>query len=241
MAWNWRRWRMPTPRPRGRARCATYLAILSSAGFVVLGCVYQNDIRLPPNTRPWAPVDLNAAPGWIAHWQLGRLAADSQRCRTALATTREIFTPVKDRKIDQGCGLNDVVRTDHSPIAFSPRTTATCGLTAALIWYQAALQDVALSQMHTRLIRVDQLGTFACRNVNSEAIGSHSQHATANAIDIAAFHFANGRTITVARDYGADTPEGGRASSALGGRYLHIFLTARTLPLRAFYQEMARP
>lgn len=165
----------------------------------------------------------------------------SQRCRTALATTREIFTPVKDRKIDQGCGLNDVVRTDHSPIAFSPQTTATCGLTAALIWYQAALQDVALSQMHTRLIRVDQLGTSACRNVNSEAIGSRSQHATANAIDIAAFHFANGRTITVARDYGADTPEGGRASSALGGRYLHIFLTARTLPLRAFYQEMARP
>jgi hypothetical protein len=76
------------------------------------------------------------------------------------------------------------------------------------VWYQGALQQAALSQMHARLVRVDQLGTFACRNVNSEAVGPRSEHATANAIDVAGFRFADGRIATVARDYGKDTAEG---------------------------------
>jgi len=185
-----------------------------AAAFVLLGFVRQNNIRIQPNTLPWEPVNLNASPGWIAHWQLGRLGQDRQRCRTALATTSEKVTPLTDRKIDDACGFTNVVRVERSAVPFSPRTTATCGLAAALVWYQAALQRAAMAEMHARLMRVDQLGTFACRNVNSEAVGPRSQHATANAIDIAGFAFANGRSATVAQDYGKDSPEGRFLDSA---------------------------
>ena len=58
------------------------------------------------------------------------------------------------------------------------------------------------------ITRVDQLGTYACRNVNSAAAGRRSQHATANAIDIAAFRLADGRSISILDDWGKDTAEG---------------------------------
>jgi hypothetical protein len=184
------------------------IALLLGVGFAGLGYLHQNNIRIPPNTLPWEPIDLNAPPGWIAHWQLSQLSTDPSQCRTALAATAEAVEPLKDRKIDGACGFENVVRVDRSPIVFAPRTTATCGLTAALFWYQGALQKAALAQMHAHLVRVDQLGTFACRNVNSEAAGPRSQHATANAIDIAGFRFADGRTVTVARSYGTNSAEG---------------------------------
>jgi hypothetical protein len=115
-------------------------------------------------------------------------------------------------------------------VAFAPRITATCDLTAALFWYQTELQKIAASQIHARLVRIDQLGTFACRNVNSEVVGARSEHATANAIDVAAFHFADGRVAAVGRDYGKSSPEGrfldaahdtacGLFNAVLGPRY----------------------
>ena len=56
-------------------------------------------------------------------------------------------------------------------------------------------------------MRIDQLGTYACRNVNSAASGRRSQHATANAIDIAGFRLADGRSISILDPGAEDTPE----------------------------------
>jgi hypothetical protein len=44
--------------------------------------------------------------------------------------------------------------------------------------------------------------------VNSAAGGRRSQHATANAIDIAGFRLADGRSISVLADWGKPTAEG---------------------------------
>jgi len=196
------------PRPQGGGRLATFVAALIAVSFVVLGYLHQYGIHIPPNTLPWEPVDLNAPPGWIAHWQLRALSRDGELCRAALRATPLAIQPLKDQRIDDACGFENVVRADRSPVTFAPRTTATCALTASLFWYQKALQAAAQAQLHTRLIRIDQVGTFACRNVNSEVTGPRSQHATANAIDIAAFHFADGRSADIERDYGKATPEG---------------------------------
>jgi hypothetical protein len=206
MALNWRQWLKPLPRPRAGSVLSGFLAATIAMLFVVY--LYQYNIRLPPNMLPWEPINLSAPPGWIAHWQLDRLASNGQRCRAALDATPEHIVPLKDQRIDDACGFENVVRVDRSPIAFAPRTTAACGLSAALFWYQGLLQQAAQLQMHARLIRIDQLGTFACRNVNSEAAGARSQHATANAIDVAAFHFSDGRVANIAHDYGKDSPEG---------------------------------
>jgi hypothetical protein len=118
------------------------------------------------------------------------------------------FSVMADRKIGEDCGFTDVVRADATPIAFNPRSVATCSLTAGFYRWQRRLDQIAAAELNTRIVQIDQLGTYACRNINSAAEGRRSQHATANAIDIAAFHTADGRVISVLNDYGKDTPAG---------------------------------
>ena len=170
--------------------------------------VYESWIRIPPNFLPWGTVVLDAKPGWFANIQLNGLSADGNACRAALGRSTLKFSVMADRKIGEECGFTDVVRADSTPIAFSPKPVATCSLTAGLYWWQRRLNEIARVELHTSIVRIDQLGTYACRNINSAAEGRRSQHATANAIDIAAFHTADGRVISVVQDYGKATPEG---------------------------------
>jgi hypothetical protein len=94
------------------------------------------------------------------------------------------------------------VRSDRPPIAFNYKVVDTCSLTTALSWYEQQLNTVASQDLNTTIAGIAQVGTFACRDVNSEAAGPRSEHATADAIDIVAFHLADGRTISLARDTG---------------------------------------
>lgn len=186
-----------------------FLAAAMSLTLVTMGWFWANQDAFPSNSLPWKPVVLDAPPRWLAHWQMYRLSSDAALCREALKTAGQLrITPLADRRIKDDCVFQNVVRADDSPISFSPRVTATCGVTAALYWYQRQLAEAAQTHMHSRLVRVSQLGTYACRNVNNLKEGRLSQHATANAIDIAAFHFADGRTASVLRDYGKPTPRG---------------------------------
>ncbi len=181
----------------------TLLALIAGGG-----AVYEGWIRIPPNLLPWGQVGLDAEPGWFANIQLNGLSADGAACRAALARSQMKFSVMADRKIGADCGFTDVVRADATPIAFSPRSVATCSLTAGLYWWQQRLNEIAAVELQSRVVRIDQLGTYACRNINAAAEGRRTQHATANAIDIAAFHLADGRVISVVKDYGQATPEG---------------------------------
>jgi hypothetical protein len=197
------------PNPRSRGCSGLVMAAFMALGLAGLGWLYAHEDQIPPNNLPWKPVVLDAPPSWLAHWQMSRLKSDRAACRTALTEASALtFASLADRKIDDRCDFQNVVRIQDSPIAFAPRVTATCALTAALYWYQRQLQMAAETTMHSKLVGIGQLGTFSCRNVNNEAAGNRSQHATANAIDIASFRFADGRTASVLRDYGKPTPQG---------------------------------
>jgi len=186
-----------------------FLAVAMSLSLVTMGWFWANQDAFAPNTLPWKPVMLDAPPRWLAHWQLYRLANDAKLCSKALTTAGQLrITPLENRRIKGECAFRNVVRADSSPISFSPRVTATCGVTAALYWYQRQLADTAQTHMDSALVGITQLGTYACRNVNNLKEGRLSQHATANAIDIAVFHFADGNSASVLRDYGKPTPQG---------------------------------
>jgi hypothetical protein len=191
-----------------RSALSMLFAGLCALAFVAIGVATQSDWHFPPNSLPWRPVELDAPPHWLAHWQMHRLKGDGGLCRDALRRSQLQFTPMPDRRIDGACGFVNAVRTDVSPIAWNIRPNAACALTAGLYWYQGQLQSIAQREMKSRLVRLDHVGIFACRNVNNEADGSRSQHATANAIDVTAFHFADGRTVSVTRDYGKPTEAG---------------------------------
>jgi hypothetical protein len=222
------------------------LSILLLLALVAGGvAIYESWIRLPPNLLPWSPVMLDSKPGWFANIQLNALSTDGAACRAALGRSAMKFSVMADRKIGEDCGFTDVVRADATPIPFSPRPVATCAMAAGLTWWQQRLDEIAQTELHSRVVRIDQLGTYACRNINSAAEGRRSQHATANAIDIAAFHLADGRVISVLKDYGKETPEGrfldgahdsacGLFNIVLGPNYNHLHANHFHLDLGGF-------
>lgn len=191
-----------------RSLLSMLFAGLIALAFIGIGVAVQQDLRFPPNSLPWRPVELDAPPHWLAHWQMHRLKADAVLCREALARSRLRFTAIADRKLGEACAYENVIRTEQAPIAYNITPNAACALTAALYWYQGRLQPIAQREMKSPLVRIDHVGIFACRNVNNEAGGSRSQHATANAIDIEAFRFADGRRVSVGRDYGKESDAG---------------------------------
>ena len=169
---------------------------------------HEGWITLPPNSLPWEAPDLRQPPGAFAHLQIDRLRDDPFSCRAALDSAGVRYTPIQDRVMGDRCAYTNAVRLDGVPIAFNHAATAACSLAAALAWYEREIHAIAEHTLGASIVRVEQLGTFACRNVNSEADGQRSEHATANAIDIAGYVLSNGRRVSVARDWNKPTPEG---------------------------------
>ncbi|MEI9888942.1 MAG: extensin family protein [Rhizomicrobium sp.] len=166
-------------------------------------------VTLPPNSVPWQPPKLAAPPGYFAHLQMQRLRHDRTVCLAALDRAPGLsYAPLADKTEDAGCGFDNVVLATRTPIAFNTAPVATCALTAALYWWQGALKAIAARELHTTIRRIDQIGTYECRNVNSQKDGARSEHASANAIDIEAFETADGRRITIAGDWGKPSDAG---------------------------------
>ena len=75
-----------------------------------------------------------------------------------------------------------------------------CPVAAALaMWEWNVVQPAAERRFHSRVDTVAHFGSYNCRPIAGEA--TWSEHATADAIDIAGFRLANGTRITVARDW----------------------------------------
>jgi hypothetical protein len=166
-------------------------------------------IKVPPNTIPWETPHLDSRPGLFAHWQMQHIKKDRQMCLTALDNARDFsYTALADESTGSGCGFTDVVRATKSPIAFNIAPVTTCSLSAALYWWQRDIQRLSRQILHTKIRRIDQLGTYACRNINGAATGNRSEHATADAIDIEGFETQDGRRITVKDDWLKPTAEG---------------------------------
>jgi hypothetical protein len=87
-------------------------------------------------------------------------------------------------------------------IASGAPIALTCAMAASLaLWERHVLQPQARLRLGVEVRRVEHFGTYACRNVDSRGGGRRSQHATADAIDVAGFVLRDGRRITVARDW----------------------------------------
>ncbi|MCZ7594898.1 MAG: extensin family protein [Hyphomicrobium sp.] len=88
-------------------------------------------------------------------------------------------------------------------VEFSPPPTMNCRLAASLSeWVDKVLQPAAQQALGTRIKRIIGASSYSCRNIYNNPKLSLSEHATGNAIDIAGFVTADGRTITVAKAWG---------------------------------------
>lgn len=163
---------------------------------------------LPPAWNPWAPLDVRAEPNLLTRYKLSRLRDNPQLCDQVLSQSGLRVTRQQDSSPDVACPLSNTLRVQGGKVALSSSFLASCPLAVAFALFERhGLQPAAQAVYGQAVVRVDHLGSFACRNMYGREQGARSQHASANALDIAGFRLADGRSISVLRDWpkqGAD-------------------------------------
>jgi hypothetical protein len=161
--------------------------------------------RIDPAYLPWTPLDLTARPNLWTPYKFLRLRQDPEACRAALANTGMSYRPMADRAGGE-CPLSDIVQVARAGVDFDNSFLSTCPLAAAWeLYWRNSLQPLARERFGQEIAKVEHLGSFACRNIYGRATGRRSEHATANALDLAAFVLADGTRIAVARDWDSTT------------------------------------
>ena len=181
--------------------------LLVLGGVFAVG-VWRGWVPLPAEWNPWAPLDVRASPNVLTRYKLGRLQDDPALCDKVLETSGLRVSRQADSPADAACPLRNTLRVQGAAVGLSSSFLASCPLAVAFALFERhSLQPAAQAAFGQAVTRVDHLGSFACRNMYNRAEGRLSQHASANALDIAGFRLADGRSISVLKDWpgeGAD-------------------------------------
>lgn len=171
--------------------------------------VWRGWIEVPARWNPWAPLDVHAQPNLLTPFKLARLRNDPALCDQVLAGSGLRYSRQADSPASARCPLRNTLRVQGGDVALSSSFLASCPLAVAYVLFDIhTLQPAAQRVFGEKVARIDHLGSFACRNVYGRAEGRLSQHATANALDIAGFRLAGGRRVSVLGDWDDDGDEG---------------------------------
>lgn len=188
------------------------MALIAALSVIISGCSMVPDGRglsrgvAPQQARVQQPAALPAPP-----------AADTRQCISALSKAQVRFTPVPDQTFGAGCSQLGSVRLSTIALTDAPRGLdelaitnigpVRCELAQRFAgWAQFGIARAAEQMLGSPLVRIETMGSYSCRTIAGSA--KLSQHAHANAIDIAAFVLADGRRISVKQGWnGGDNQE----------------------------------
>lgn len=163
-------------------------------------------IKAPP-PKPPLPRPAPKAPAPPPDvWQASEIADARRVCQQALASmTAEIeeLAPVKNGR----CGAPAPVRLISigklNPVKFVPAPTISCRMLVPLKrWIEKGLQPHAARQLDGRVTRIEVMSSYSCRTRYGRKGAKMSEHAFANALDIGGFRLADGRRVSVLKDWG---------------------------------------
>lgn len=116
--------------------------------------------------------------------------------------------PIKSRI--KGCNVKDPVQvTSVNGVRLNPAATLNCDAAGALAeWIDEGLQPA----FNNRVVQLNIATSYACRPRNNVRGAKISEHGSGNAIDISGFVLGSGKTMTVARNYGAEIKKAKKAA-----------------------------
>jgi hypothetical protein len=191
--------------------------------FLLMVCLFVAGrawLRDHPQHDPWTPLALDDPPGWATSRKLETLRSDAVQCHAFLE--RSGITATGLPAAGEGTCRRDDRKLLAAPayldVALRPGgAQATCAIDAGLaLWLRHGVQPAAEAALGSRVVGIQHLGTASCRRIGGGDEGNWSEHATGNAIDIAGFVLADGRRVSVLRDWDAT-----RSSPAVSG-FLHM-------------------
>jgi hypothetical protein len=189
---------------RARRILAGSLFVALVAGIAIAGWNYE---RLLDR---YAPFDFDRVPNFLTPLHFHLMKTKPERCFAALERAEIVHTRPSSYEGRDGCGYSNAALLQRSGISYGGRVLLQCpAMAALLLWERQVLGPAAERHLGKKVTAIRSLGTYSCRKVYRSREGRLSQHANANAIDLAAFTFSDGSRVTVLQDWN-DTDVKGR-------------------------------
>ncbi|GGE07953.1 extensin [Polymorphobacter glacialis] len=188
-------------------------AVLGFAVLLVLFVVIRDQAQRHPENMPWTPLSLAQPIGMFTGRKLVALTDDAPRCLALLDSAGVEYTALPPLVVGNACGYSDGVQVKPGPSGIASATGAAwhpvtpkiaCPVAAALhIWERDIVGPAAQRWFGKAVVGVDHLGSYNCRRIAGSQ--SMSQHATADAIDVAGIRLAGGENVTILADWNGTT------------------------------------
>lgn len=122
----------------------------------------------------------------------------SRSCLASLDSTHVRFATLPNQIFGGGCQTIDTIKLLDFGTPASNLGAMTCPLAANFTaWAKNAVIPAARAYFKSEIVKIETMGTYSCRNVNSASSGKLSEHASGNAVDVSGFVLKDGRRITV--------------------------------------------
>lgn len=110
------------------------------------------------------------------------------------------------------CGTEkpfELAAVDEGRVVFKPTALLRCPMIPQVErWIRGSVAPAALHYFGAELVEVSVAGSYACRPMNHVSGAKLSEHGYANALDVSGFKLADGRKISVKRDWNGGDPAG---------------------------------
>ena len=153
--------------------------------------------------EPSTPAANEAAP---EQWSQSEVADALRACEGIATEVRARFEVLPPRR-EGACGAPAPIRLaaieGAAPVRFTPAPVVTCDMLRGLArWIDDSLQPLAERLLDSAVREIRVVSSYACRPRYGRKGARMSEHAFANALDIAGFELADGRHVNVLEDWG---------------------------------------
>ena len=108
------------------------------------------------------------------------------------------YTAIADQSLGGGCSTIGNVQLLGVGVPITNVTAIRCPMARALaLWTRETLQPAARDVFGSRVVKIESMGGYSCRNIIGGRGTGRSEHATGNAVDIGAFVLADGRRVSI--------------------------------------------
>jgi len=185
------------------------LIILGLFGLTCAIIVIIANRTLPPQHLPWKRLDPALPIGFGTKSQLTRLSLSPSSSCMNMARDIDGYTtiPADPKRPQTGAGKGtcgwDVARVVYgsNDTVLAGEANMQCPLSVASYLWMRELDDLARDKFGAGLSKMHHMGTYSCRRQVGNGSGAWSEHAFANAWDIAGFELSNGTLISVKSDW----------------------------------------
>lgn len=169
----------------------------------------RNPLRLP-ETSPDEDVPPHPRERDAEDWTAQDIQTARDQCSMMLDGAGVVYQHIEP--IREGvCGTPAPIEVSSigtdPQVAIEPPARMTCGMAASLsTWSDTVLQSAAKTHLDSRIIAIRNVASYVCRNRYNDAAARVSEHARANALDMAAFKTSEGEWVTVLESWGEKEP-----------------------------------